>query len=129
MRTNGVKNTLEHLVLKTQKETATSSVRKEPSEEKINTSFDAIAALVHDLRFSVEGKVEKHHVESALQLLFWPKNDNVWDRAKAVCMVKAKEIFSHILNEDQGLQTPTPSLKECLLVLVYLEETREGASL
>ncbi len=123
-----MKHTSEHLVLKTPKKTPTPTVRKEPSEENINTNFDAIAALVHDLRFNVEGKVEKRHVESALQILFWPKSENVWDQAKRVCMEKAKEIFSHILKEDDGLQTTSPSLKECLLVLVYLEEMREDVS-
>ena len=123
-----MRHTSEHLVLKNQKENSISSTRHKLSEENIKTSFDAIAALVHDLRFNVEGKVEKHHVESALQVMFWPTNDNVWDKAETICMERAKEIFSYILNDDEYPQTPPPNLKECLQILVYLGEMREGVS-
>jgi hypothetical protein len=102
--------------------------RKESAAENLKTNFDAISALVKSLRFNVEDKVEKHHVESALQVMFWPTNDNVWDKAETICMKRAKEIFSHILNGHKYPQTPPPNLKECLQVLVYLGEMREGVS-
>jgi hypothetical protein len=116
------------LYLDTKKETANFSNDKGSSAKNISTNFDAIAALVQDLRFNVVGKVEKSHVESALQILFWPTTENVWEKAEAICMEKAKEIFSQILNGDEDLQAPTPNLKECLRVLVYLGEIRESAS-
>ncbi len=119
--------TSEDIVLIAQKESANISNKNGSTADNINTNFDAISALVEDLRFNIVGKVEKSHVESALQILFWPKTENVWDRAEAICMEKAKEIFSFILNGDEDRQAAPPNLKECLQVLVYLGEMRESA--
>jgi hypothetical protein len=114
--------------LNSQKETAHVPNTKVSTAKNNNDNFDAIATLVQELRFNVEGNAKKRDIEAALQILFWPTNDNVWDRAESICMEKAKEIFSSILNGNEDQLAPAPNLKECLQVLVYLGEMRESGT-
>jgi hypothetical protein len=126
-RESGVTHNSEHFLMELQRESPTFLNIAEPLQEKHDLNYELIAALIQDLRFNVEGKVQKRDVESALQILFWPTDENVWDKAEAICMEKAKEVFSQILKGDEDSQSPVPNLKDCLQVLVYLGEMREGA--
>lgn len=122
-----MKQISDQLIFKVKRDDSVVQTSNGLPDGNINSSFDAISALVQDLRFNVEGNVEKRDVEAALQILFWPTNDNLWDRAEAVCMKRAKELFSQILKGDEDPFTPAPDLKNCLQVLVYLGEMRDRA--
>jgi hypothetical protein len=123
-----VPRTPNDITLNTQKESVFFLNKKQSKTDNMNTNFDAISTLVQGLQFNVGSKGEKGSIEPALKNLFWPKTENVWNRAEAICMEKAKKIFSQILNGDEVQLSPAPNLKECLQILLYLREMRESAS-
>ena len=102
-----------------------SSADKQSSRSKNGSEYKSVSALVEELRLNTIDKIEKHHVQSALQILFWPSEENVWDKAETICTEEVKKIFGRLLSNDSQNQSTDLKLKDCLQVMVYLGAMRE----
>lgn len=90
-------------------------------QQNFDANYDAIIDLVREFRTNAIKQVEKRHVQSALEIIFWPSNENVWEKSEAICMAKVKYILENMFSEDPNVAT---GLKECLQTILFLGEIR-----
>jgi hypothetical protein len=97
-----------------------SSSPRQPTEQEIfETNYNSIIDLVREFKANEIKHVEKRHLETALQIILWPSNENVWEKAEAICMAKVKHILENMFSDDPHIAT---GLKECLQAILYLGE-------
>ena len=94
--------------------------RQHSDQELLETQYNSILDLVRELKENAIKHVEKRHLEKALAIILWPNNENVWAKAEAICMAKAKHILENMHSDDPAIAV---GLKPCLQATLYLNET------